>query len=242
MKNSAELNNYYDLINKYVDDYLMRWNENIGRIGRVNKVRPSELKTYLSKPRLERFLARHGLKDVTLIDRVVNDVIEDRVAMEKDGVMTFESYNMEMMNVEEQDLMTGLDGAGLEHEKLIADFFDVSLSSVNVISPVRHHFKVSAPGIENECIIITKDEIVPVKENLLKLILDKLSSQKVELDFSGTGIEIPLKGLISEEKLKEKIEMINDTNLDNWLGMIMGGKTERDDEHRVIILKKGATS
>lgn len=238
MQNGAELNIYYDLIKKYIDGDIERWDENLKKFGSSKKLRPSELKDYLSGKMRSRFFEKHKLVDVAKIDRVLDDLLGEMVGMEEDGIMTFESYlsSQSGTDMSEQDIMTGLVGAGLAHEKVLADYFDVSLSAIDCVSNVGHHFKIAVPGMEKECVIILSDEIGPVKENLLKLITGKLSGMSVGLDLSGTIVNIPLKNIISEDKLKDKIEMIDSTNLDNWLGVILGGITERDGDNRIVIL------
>ena len=85
IKSSEDANKYYNLVNQYVDEYVDKW-----------KIKPTNLKNYLlgNKSRLVNFLERKGLKDVGNIDRVVLDVIEDRVAMHNDGVITFENFKL----------------------------------------------------------------------------------------------------------------------------------------------------
>ena len=85
INNSEDANKYYQMINGLVDDYIDKW-----------KVRPSKLSAYL-KPggqRFNKFLERNKLKGISGAERILRDVIEDREHMEKDGVVTFESFNL----------------------------------------------------------------------------------------------------------------------------------------------------
>lgn len=79
-----ELNYYYELVNKLVDEYISDWN-----------IMPSKLKKYL-KPGtkgFQNFLDRNNLSDIKNIKSILIDVIDDRVYMEKDGILKFESFN-----------------------------------------------------------------------------------------------------------------------------------------------------
>ena len=78
-----DANKYYQVVNKLVDEYMDKW-----------KIRPTNLKRYLKigSDKFEKFIERNGLKDINGIKQVINDVINDRVHMEKDGVLTFERY------------------------------------------------------------------------------------------------------------------------------------------------------
>jgi hypothetical protein len=79
INNSEDLNKYYNIVNQYVDEYIDKW-----------KIKPTNLKNYLlgNKSRLVNFLEKKGLRDINRIDRVVSDVIEHRVELYKDGVIT----------------------------------------------------------------------------------------------------------------------------------------------------------
>jgi hypothetical protein len=83
IQNTEDANKYYQLVNQYIDEYVDKW-----------KIKPTNLKNYLlgNKSRLVNFLERKGLKDIGNIDRVVLDIVEDRVAIQNDGVMTFENF------------------------------------------------------------------------------------------------------------------------------------------------------
>src|SRR5690554_6926335 len=80
-----DANKYYKIINELVDDYIIKW-----------KIRPSRLKKYLSpgSKRFDRFLKRNKLDEIKGSSVILKDIIEDRYNMEKDGVLTFESYNI----------------------------------------------------------------------------------------------------------------------------------------------------
>ena len=89
INNSEDLNKYYNIVNQYVDEYIDKW-----------KIKPTNLKNYLlgNKSRLVNFLEKKGLRDINRIDRVVSDVIEHRVELYKDGVITFENFKLFMNN------------------------------------------------------------------------------------------------------------------------------------------------
>ena len=124
INNREDLNKYYDIINELVDEYIDKW-----------KIRPSRLKKYL-KPgtkRFQNFLNRNNLSEVNGSDRILRDIIDDRTSMEKDGILTFESYklfesdNFEIKSLEEC-LYKGVEKADLKMEKVLADYFDTNLS------------------------------------------------------------------------------------------------------------------
>ncbi len=83
IKTSEDANKYYQLVNQYIDEYVETWN-----------IKPTNLKSYLlgNKSNLLKFLERRGLSEVSNIETVLSDVIDDRVSMFKDSVMTFENF------------------------------------------------------------------------------------------------------------------------------------------------------
>lgn len=194
-----DANKYYQLINGLVDDYID-----------VHKIRPSKLSAYL-KPggqRFNKFLERNKLKDIKGAEIILKDVIEDREHMEKDGVMTFESFKM-VESVEfkvsemKECIYKGIDNSDLEQEKAIADYFDVNLGSIDVLDSGKHKFKLE--DWKNDdwmCVIYTEEECGVIKENFLEFFFNDLKNQ--ELNFVD-DLSIKLSDLVPEEKFTEKI-------------------------------------
>ena len=201
IKSSEDANKYYNLINQYVDEYVDKW-----------KIKPTNLKNYLlgNKSRLVNFLERKGLKDVGNIDRVVLDVIEDRVAMHSDGVITFENFKLfeseEFKVVDlKQCLYKGIEKATINHEKILADFFDLSLSQIDPISSDKHTFWVH--DVDTPITIYTKEEILVIKENIIDYAYNQVGKKKISLDLGKSKFEIDISDFISEQQFKEKFNM-----------------------------------
>jgi hypothetical protein len=129
INNREDANRYYQQINGLVDEYIDKW-----------KIRPSNLKKYLQpgSDRFNKFLERNKLKDIKGASRVLSDVIDDRYHMEKDGVITFESFKLfesdeyKFSNLCEC-LYKGIEKSNIEHEKIIADYYGVSLGHILVM-------------------------------------------------------------------------------------------------------------
>jgi hypothetical protein len=167
------------------------------------KVRPSNLKRYLQpgSERFNKFLHRNNLKEVNGIDQVLSDVIDDRVSMETDGVLTFESFKIfesdefQVSNLK-QCLYKGIEKADLNMEKVLADVFDTNLGSIDVVDSGKHIFKVNDwNGKDINVLIYSKEDLELIKGNLVDCLYDELTSKKVLL---GGLIEISLKDLTSD--------------------------------------------
>lgn len=206
IKSSEDLNNYYNLVNQYVDEYVNNW-----------KIKPNNLKNYLlgNKSRLVRFLEKRGLKDINNINRVLIDVIEDRIAIFNDGVLTFENFKLfeseEFKIVEVREcLYKGLGKATIEHEKILADEYDVSLSEIDILSSDRRHFKV----YEDEVIVYTKEDIKIISENIKRLSFDKILKSSISIQL-GEIKEISIENFIDSNKLESYVENMLDISLIN---------------------------
>jgi hypothetical protein len=199
--NSREdANKYYQVVNKLVDEYIDKW-----------KIKPTNLKRYLKNgsDKFEKFIERNGLKDINGIKQVINDVIEDRVHMESDGVLTFE--NFKVFESDEfkitsiiQCLYKGIGKTDIKAEKFLADHFDANLSQIDIVDTDKHMFKIS--NWENDdllVIVYNKDEMDIIKGNIKEYLLDELLTKQVDLI---AGLSVKLEGLIDKEKFEIQIE------------------------------------
>jgi hypothetical protein len=195
-----DANKYYQQVNKLVDEYIDKW-----------KIKPTNLKKYLKagSDKFEKFIERNGLKDVNGIKQVINDVIEDRVHMETDGVLTFESFKVfesDEFKITSliQCLYKGIGKTDIKTEKFLADHFDANLSQIDIIDSDKHMFKIK--NWENEdilAIVYNKDEFDIIKENIKEYLLDELL--KKDVDFI-VGVSVKLEDLIDKEKFETEIE------------------------------------
>jgi len=228
IKSSEDANKYYNLVNQYVDEYVDKW-----------KIKPTNLKNYLlgNKSRLVNFLERKGLKDIGNIDRVVLDVIEDRVAMHNDGVITFENFKLfeseEFKVIDlKQCLYKGVEKATINHEKILADFFDLSLSQIDPISPDKHTFWVH--DVDTPVTIYTKEELLIIKENIIEYSYNQVSNKNVSLDLGRSKFEMKLSEFMSENQFKEKFSTIlSDDKLIEVVSSILYSKTLSSEEYLI---------
>jgi hypothetical protein len=195
-----DANKYYQVVNKLVDEYIDTW-----------KIKPTNLKKYLKvgSDKFEKFIERNGLKDVNGIKQVISDIIEDRVHMETDGVLTFESFKVfesDEFKITSliQCLYKGIGKTDIKTEKFLADHFDANLSQIDIIDSDKHMFKIN--NWENEdllVIVYNKDEFDIIRENIKEYLLYELLQKQVDLI---VGVSVKLEGLIDKEKFETEIE------------------------------------
>lgn len=198
IKNREDANKYYQEINKLIDNYMDKW-----------KIKPSNLKRYLKygSDKYEKFIDRNGLRDVEGIRRVINDVIDDRVHMEEDGILTFENFKL----FESDDfkitsilqcLYKGVGKADIKAEKFLADYYDTTLSKIEIVNSDKHIFKISNWEKDDLMLIVyNTDEFEIIKENIKEYLLTELVSKEVDL----VGISVKLSSIIDNEKFKNVI-------------------------------------
>lgn len=193
IKSREDANRYYQLVNELVDEYMEK-----------GKIRPSSLKRYLQpgSERFKKFLQRNKLNEITGIDRVLEDVIEDRASMESDGVIKFESFKM--FESEEfraaslkQCIYRGLEKADVEMEKALADYFDTNLGSIDVIDSEKHVFYIEDQNIEAVCLSL--EEMKMVEDNIVEYLYAELKKKEIELiEKIGGELSINIGDFIAE--------------------------------------------
>lgn len=201
-----DANKYYQIVNTLVDNYIDKW-----------KIKPSNLKKYLKKgsDKMQKFVERNGLKDITGIQRILDDVIEDRVHMEKDGVLTFENFKMfesDEYKVSSilQSLYKGIDNADIKMEKLLADHFDANLSDIDIVDAGKHIFKVSNWDKNDVLVVIySKEEFDIIKTNIKDCLLSELVKKEVDL----MGLTIKLENIINKDKFEELVDSLNNDKI-----------------------------
>jgi predicted DNA-binding protein (UPF0251 family) len=216
--NSEELNTYYNKVGELVDEYVEKW-----------KIRPSQLRNYL-KPgskRFNKFLERNKLTDIKGSDIILKDVIEDRYNMEVDGIYTFESFkyfessDFKIDNLKEI-IYKGIEKSDIEIEKKLSDYFDVNLSSIDIIDSNKHLFKINDwHGDDWNVICYNNDDLEVIKLNLVEKLLTDLTNSKIEL----STISISLDDLIDFDSA---IKKINDIITEEKLIQIISKITEFD--------------
>jgi hypothetical protein len=202
INNREDANRYYQIINDLVDEYTEK-----------NKIRPSNLKRYLQpgSERFNRFLDRNKLKDIKGASVILKDIIEDRESMEKDGVITFESFKMfesEEFKIHslKQCLYKGIEKATQKMEKVLADHFDTNLGEIDIVDADKHIFKINDWNNQDiDVVIYSKEEMNIILTNVVEHLYGELSKKKIEL---SKHISIELSDLIKEDVFTNKIENI----------------------------------
>lgn len=206
--NTEEANIYYKKVNNLVDDYIKKW-----------KVLPSEIKRFFDK-NLKSFLERNGLSDIGGIETVVRDVVNHRYHMELDKVLKFENFQ-----INENSLNIG--NVTINHEKILADFYNTSLGHVECLDDKIHLYNVNDFGKKINVIIFSEEELNKIYSNIENSILSNFKGKSVSIkEIDNIQINTPIKlkfdNIIDMENFKSELKnKINKNNLILIIGNIL---------------------
>jgi len=209
------INEYYQKINELIDDYFS-WN-----------VKPSALKKYFKPGGLgiKKFIERNSLSNVLNINKIITDVIDDRYSMEKDGVLTFESFDHEDI-LSADDKGTGLDfilynnvePSSLKEEKIIADYYRTSLGHISEVNNKLHEYTVDGANGDYNVILFSEDDFDSISNNLSEYLMNYLSKKEV---FVGPlNVKVPLDNLINTDSINTMVK--SKSYITNIISEILG--------------------
>jgi hypothetical protein len=203
IKNSDDANKYYSLVESHVSDYLTKYSQKFD-------IEPLKIAQHLlrNKNLLLEFISKRGLSEVSGINRVVQDVLEDIVAYHKDSVMTFESFSFSeksnSISSFKECLFLGISEPTIDHEKLLADLFDCSLSHIDCVNSQKRIFRVDSVELES-CVVYTDSELKIIYENMLEYLVNVF----LDKDLSVEGIFLGnLSDIVSTDTVKRKLQVV----------------------------------
>ncbi len=159
-----EANLYYQKVNDAVDDFVKK-----------TSARPTEVSRYLSK-NSKRFLIQNDLHEIDGIETILSDVINHRKHMEKDKIVTFESFTK--MN----ESFISLSEPSVDYEKILADKFNTSLGHIVLLDSELHIYKVEDFGKVFYASVLSENDIESIKIKLINNLIDEIKSQSIILD------------------------------------------------------------
>ena len=231
INNREDANRYYQMINDLVDEYTDK-----------NKIRPSNLKRYLQpgSERFNKFLERNKLKDIKGAAVILKDIVEDRDSMERDGVITFESFKMfesEEFKIHslKQSLYKGIEKATQKMEKVLADHFDTNLGDIDIVDADKHIFKINDWNNHDvEVVIYSKEELDVIENNIVDHLYSELSKSKITLT---ENISIELSDLVKRDAFESKmLSFFTEEFLIKTICDLLGGEYQKSETSNFICI------
>lgn len=160
--NKDNINEYYELINKKVDEYL------------AMGVSPSALKRYFKtgSKGLSNFLKKEDIDNVDRIDQVVTDIINDRIAKEEASIMTFEGFKSNVFSIQYI----------INNDDILKKLSDKYKVSIGRIEQDHNYFTINELGNITELVVLEEDKINNIVYDLAKKIHSDFISKKYEFD------------------------------------------------------------
>jgi len=197
--NTHDANKYYKLVNDFIDKYIVDW-----------KIKPSKLARYLkNSEKFEKFLDKNNLKEVWNINRIINDVIEDRTGLEHDGVLKFEKYSLLKENLIE------LGTTNISYEKVLADYYNIGLSHILLRDASLNLYLIQDFDTKKYALIYSDNDLTKNLENIRYTIQKKIIFDYHEIDdLEGYSFNLDLRigDVTDNRKLVAKLSEVIDEN------------------------------
>lgn len=180
--NIDNIDEYYELVNKHIDEYF---NHNID---------PKALKRYLKRDSIgiDKFIKKSNLEEVQNIEKVIEDVINDRIAVKEMEILTFENFSTDKFNIR-FDIKD-------EILHIISDLYKVSLGHLKID---RNNIKLTGIGKDKEIYIFNREHLDIIYNQICDKLFEKISKESLSLDI--LDINIPLKNKIDKDYFKANI-------------------------------------
>jgi len=179
--NIDNIDEYYEIVNNKIDEFF-KYN-----------IDPKSLKRYLKRGTsgMNRFIEKSKLDDVKNIEKVIEDVVDDRIAKKELEITTFENFTPD-------DFVINFSIDENVH-KIIADFYKVSLGHLIIDN---NHIKLTRVKSEKELFIYTMDQLDTIFNQICNKIYNQIKNDIISFDL--LDLDIILTDKIEEKYFKLK--------------------------------------
>jgi hypothetical protein len=217
-----------------IDKYYDEVNDKLGKYFKMN-ISPSKLMKYFKKDGygIKKFKDREGYSDVDGIDKIITDCVEDRVAMEESGIMTFESYNKSYFI----NLNFSIDEM---YKKQIVDHYKVSFGSLEQLK-TKNNFSIDRISEVIEIVVIPKEKIDTILKDLISVMYEEMCKEDLSSIIIDTNI--PYSEIISEYLFEKQLLIVLHRNINKHLQDIVEFNYHEEfkldfETEKIIVFKK----
>ena len=210
------INDYYEKINSLIDDYF------------GHGISPIALKKYFKKGGygISKFLNRNELDEIENSEKIIHDVIEDRLAMDESTIMAFESFMSEKNQISNK--VNIFFETGIEEEKYLADNYRVSLGHINKLSD--NNYNITGLKFSKEVFIYNEEQLKNIISQLSELIYETVSKKEISIDF--LNINFSLQGKIEKETFTQQMNLYLVKNFTVFLPELISHETGNKYIHK----------
>ena len=205
-----EANKLYKKVRKCIDKYKKDY-----------KVESNEIREYVIN-NLDRFINKYGLSEIDGIKQIIIDVVEHKNNISKDNMR--KKLIKEMMSnkvikfsnfkkINESFIEVGK--SNVEHEKVLADYFNTSLGHIEEVDMKNHIYSVVDFGKSQMVVIFSKEEIEKIREKIVSDLVMEISDKNLIVeDVDGLKFESEFSIQIGTIMDKSKLENFCEKQID----------------------------
>lgn len=185
------------LINKYTIDF---------------KIKGYEIYKFLNKDKnLNNFIKDNNLENSNQTKQIIKDIIENKKNKEKDmnesSIIKFEKFTKKL----NESIIPEEFSTGIEHKKILADYFNTSVGHVQSIDEKNHFFLIDSFDFKTKAVCFSDTEFETIKENIVEKIINQIYNSELNIStidntYIPNGINFRISDIFSQ-----------DINLENFI-------------------------
>ena len=193
-------------VNKYITDF---------------KVEANEIRDYVIN-NMDRFINKYGLSGIDNVKQIIVDVVDHKTHITKDKkkkklisemlsdkIIKFGHYKQIIESFIE------IGKSNVEHEKVLADYFNTSLGHIEEIDMENHIYSVVDFGKSQMVVIFSKEEIEKIREKVVNDLVIEISDKNLIIeDVDGLKFDSEFSIQIGSIMDKAKLENFCDKQVD----------------------------
>lgn len=222
INNTSDANKYYYLVNEIIDKYI----KNGYNLKSLNKNLKSRSRFYKS------FIEDNKLTDIDNIGIVIDDVIDDRCAINENNIKTFNEFIFENNNKDKVDIYDGISELDIKFQKVLSNNINIGLSMIDIYNEKQHIY--SAIGYDNKnryYAVFSKNDLKIIRDNIIHNITSELMDSKISL--KSYPMKISLNDILDNDKTRECLSTVL---MDNDEYCLLGNEYEFFNENSDYVI------
>lgn len=195
------IDSYYTIVNSKIDEYFKL------------HISPIAIEKYFSDiSNLTSFKQQTTLTNVNGIDRIIKDVISDRVSMVSETVQFFTDFkNQTDLNF----IFNGIDPADATVEAILSDYLKLPMSKITIDNKQHNLYNVA----DKKFYCFNQNSFDIIKNNIIEKIYNNILNDRAEIMF--IGLSINMSDILDKNALRETLdETLNKFHVTKFLSLI----------------------
>lgn len=195
------IDKYYSIVNGKIDEYF-----NL-------HLSPIALEKYFSvTSNLDSFKKKNSLNNVIGIDRIIKDVISDRVSMLSETVQFFNDFRNQ---TDLEFIFNGIEPANTTVEAVLSDYSHLPMSKITIDNVAHNLYNVG----NKKMYCFNQNTFNIIKSNIVEKIYQSILNDRAEMMF--IGLSINMSDILDKNALRKVInETVNKIHITKFLSLI----------------------